>query len=81
MSGRGNGKAKAGRGGRGKGRSGSQSTTTANSKGLCVALGNHMFDYNKKGAADQVKVRKLWTMLVHSMVKMFAVLCPLKSTW
>jgi len=62
MSGRGNGKGKAGRGGRGKGRSGSQSTTTANSKGLCVALGNHMFDYNKKGAADQVKVT--WEKIV-----------------
>ena len=69
MSGRGHGR---GRGGgrqshqaRGQGPGGSQNSRTdnKNQKELCVAIGNHVFDYHKKkGAADQLT--DTWDKLV-----------------
>ena len=66
MSGRG-GRGRGGRG-RGRGRGGrgrGSSYTGANSsskKGLCAALGDNVFDYGHKAAADQV--RTSWEKLV-----------------
>ena len=63
MSGRGGGKFVQGRGGRGRGigrdgrgRDGNTSTVTSQKKGLCAALGDNIFTYNKKGAADQLAI-------------------------
>jgi len=58
----------------------SRTTDNKNQKGLCVALGNHVFDYKKKGAADQLT--DTWDKLVDhaSMVKMFAMNCLTKLT-
>ena len=47
-----------GRSGRGRGRSrgvGSSPGSKNKIKGLCAALGEHVFAYNKKGAADQMR--------------------------
>jgi hypothetical protein len=66
MSGRGRGRGGRGRGGRGRGRGQSYSGTgaaTAKHKGLCSALGNHVFDYGQKAAADQM--RTTWEKIVH----------------
>jgi hypothetical protein len=56
-----------GRGGRGRGRGSSYSGTgaaaAAKHKGLCSALGNHVFDYGQKAAADQM--RTTWEKIVH----------------
>ena len=57
MSGRGRGRGTGGKGrGRGnhKARGGGPSRATKK-KGLCAALGEHMFTYNEKGAADQIR--------------------------
>jgi hypothetical protein len=35
----------------------------AKHKGLCAALGIHVFDYGQKGAADQM--RTTWEKIVH----------------
>lgn len=55
------------RGGRGRGRSArGNNYSTANTtrhRGLCAALGNHVFDYGQKGAADQM--RTTWEKIVH----------------
>ena len=63
MSGRGNRNgSRGGRGGRGggrgrgKGRGYSGSSGASKKQGLCAALGNYVFDYNNKGAADQMRV-------------------------
>ena len=63
MSGRGGGKFIRGRGGRvrgrgkdGRGRGGNTSTVTSRKKGLCATLGDNIFTYNKKGAADQLAI-------------------------
>ena len=57
MSVRGRGRGTGGKG-RGRGnnnsRGGGPSGATKN-KGLCAALGEHMFTYNEKGAADQIR--------------------------
>ena len=47
-----------GRGGRGRAaaRGSNYAGTTVKAKGLCSALGAHVFDYGQKGAADQMKV-------------------------
>ena len=61
MSGRGNRQGRGrGRGGRGSrrgrgGRGNYGSGSTSKSKGMCGALGNHVFDYGPK-AADQMRV-------------------------
>ena len=53
-----------GRRSRGRGRGNSYvSTAVAKHKGLCAALGNHVFDYGQKGAADQM--RTTWEKIVH----------------
>ena len=45
-----------GRGGRGRGRGYNYSGhSSASKKGLCSALGNNVFDYGTKGAADQMR--------------------------
>ena len=52
------GRGRVGRGGRGCGRSrgvGSSPGSTNKRKGLCAALGEHVFTYNEKGAADQMR--------------------------
>jgi hypothetical protein len=50
--------------GRGQARGSSYSASTAiKHKGLCAALGNHVFDYGQKGAADQM--RTTWEKIVH----------------
>jgi hypothetical protein len=50
--------------GRGKGRgSNYASASTVKHKGLCAALGNHVFDYGQKGAADAT--RTTWDKIVH----------------
>jgi hypothetical protein len=51
--------------GRGKGRGNTYtSTVTAiKHKGLCAALGSHVFDYGQKGAADNM--RTAWEKVVH----------------
>jgi hypothetical protein len=43
--------------GRGKGRGNSYTSnvTAAKHKGLCAALGSHVFDYGQKGAADNMR--------------------------
>ena len=66
MSGRGRGRG--GRGRRGCGRNTGwtgrgHSTTTSKQKGLCAELGDYVFDYGQKGAADQM--RNTWTRIVH----------------
>jgi hypothetical protein len=49
---------------RGRGRGTSYSSAAApKHKGLCAALGNHVFDYGQKGAADQM--RTTWEKIVH----------------
>ena len=67
MSGRtGRGRGGRGRGGRGRGRGNSYSgtgVTTTKHKGLCSALGIHVFDYGQKAAADQM--RTTWEKIVH----------------
>ena len=57
MSGRGRGR---GTGGKGRGRGnhkarGGGAYGANKNKGLCADLGEHMFTYNEKGAADQMK--------------------------
>ena len=60
MTGRGNrnsgrgGRGRAGRG-RGRGRGQNYAGTTSTKKGLCDALGTHVFDYGQKSAADQMR--------------------------
>ena len=51
--------------GRGKGRGNSYTSnvTTTKHKGLCAALGSHVFDYGQKGAADNM--RTTWEKIVH----------------
>ncbi len=52
------------RGGRGRGNSYSGSSgALIKHKGLCAALGNYVFDYGQKGAADQM--RTTWEKIVH----------------
>ena len=55
------------RGGRGRGRGRGSNYSSASAvtkhKGLCAALGNHVFDYGQKGAADQM--RTSWEKIVH----------------
>ena len=67
MSGRGgrghSGRGNSGRSGCGRGRGQNYSSTSgASKKGLCAALGNNVFDYGHKGAADQM--RTSWEKLV-----------------
>ncbi len=52
-----------GRGGRGRGNYYSGSDKVVKHKGLCAALGSHVFDYAQKGAADQM--RTTWEKIVH----------------
>ncbi len=56
-----------GRGGRGQGRgnnySGTGAAAAAKHTGLCSALGNYVFDYGQKAAADQM--RTTWEKIVH----------------
>jgi hypothetical protein len=53
-----------GRGGRGRGNHCSSAGAAAvKHKGLCAALSNHVFDYGRKGAADQM--RTTWEKTVH----------------
>jgi hypothetical protein len=60
----GNSRGGRGRGGRGRGNSYSGlSGALAKHKGLCAALGIHVFDYGQKGAADQM--RTTWEKIVH----------------
>ena len=64
MSGRGRGRGR-GKGGRGKGKGRGSShvpATSAKAKGLCAALGNHVFEYGQKESADQV--RTTWDKVV-----------------
>ena len=64
MSGRGRGRGR-GKGGRGKGKGRGSShvpATSAKTKGLCAALGNHVFEYGQKESADQV--RTTWDKIV-----------------
>jgi len=51
--------------GRGKGRGNSYASnaTATKHKGLCAALGSHVFDYGQKGAADNM--RTTWEKIVH----------------
>jgi hypothetical protein len=51
--------------GRGKGRGSSyaSNTTTIKHKGLCAALGSHVFECGQKGAADNM--RTTWEKVVH----------------
>ena len=53
--GRGRAGARGDRGGQGRGSYYNGSGTAAKHKGLCSALGNHVFDYGQKGAADQMR--------------------------
>lgn len=67
MSGRGRGRSRGGRGngngGRGRGRGQYYTgTRSVSKKGLCEALGNHVFDYGHKACADQM--RTSWEKLV-----------------
>jgi hypothetical protein len=60
----GNSRGGRGRGGQGRGNSYSGSSgALAKHKGLCAALGIHVFDYGQKGAADQM--RTTWEKIVH----------------
>ncbi len=52
-----------GRGGRGRGNYYSGLDKVVKHKGLCAALGSHVFDYAQKGAADQM--RTTWEKIVH----------------
>ena len=64
MSGRGRGRGR-GKGGRGKGKgrgSNHVPATPTKTKGLCAALGNHVFEYGQKESADQV--RTTWDKIV-----------------
>ena len=58
-SGRGRGRSR----GRTSGRGRDYSASTPKQKGLCAALGEHVFDYGQKGAADQS--RTTWEKIVH----------------
>jgi hypothetical protein len=61
---RGGGNGNSRRGGRGLGNRYSRlSRALAKHKGLCAALGIHVFDYSQKGAADQM--RTTWEKIVH----------------
>jgi hypothetical protein len=53
-SGHGRGRGNKGRGGRGKPQSNRGHTKPTSSRGACADLGNHVFDYGPKGAADQM---------------------------
>ena len=56
MSGKGRGRSSGrDRGRRSQAARGSNYAISKKSKGLCTALGDHVFDYGQKGAADQVK--------------------------
>ena len=61
MSGRGRGRGRGkGTGGKGRGRGkhkarGGGPSGATNKKGVCAALGENMFTYNEKGAADQMR--------------------------
>jgi hypothetical protein len=57
--GRGRGRSTRGRTGRGK----DYSANIPKQRGLCAALGEHVFDYGQKGAADQS--RTTWEKIVH----------------
>jgi hypothetical protein len=55
-------------GGRGRGRGSSctgTGTAAAKHNGLCIDIGNHVFDYGQKEAADQM--RTTWEKTVHHM--------------
>ena len=72
MSGKGSGRGiyqgQGDRGGRGRGRYArgySYSGATPKHKGMCSALGNHVFDYGQKASADQM--RTTWEKLVHNV--------------
>ena len=57
------GRGGSGRGGRGRGRGQNYTgSTNTHTKGLCSALGNNLFDYGQKAAADQM--RTSWEKLV-----------------
>jgi hypothetical protein len=62
--GRGNRDGNRGRGrGKGRGTSYTSTVTAVKHKGLCAALGSHVFDYGQKGAADNM--RTTWEKVVH----------------
>ena len=71
MSGRGGRAPRGGRGGRGRGGRGRgpgrgtsySGNGAAKHKGLCAALGMHVFDYGNKGAANQM--RNTWEKITH----------------
>jgi hypothetical protein len=52
--GRGRGNGRGNGHGRGKGKSQGVYTKPASTRGACADLGNHVFDYGPKGAADQM---------------------------
>ena len=43
--------------------SGNYNTTLNKNKGLCSALGNNVFDYGQRGAAEQMQMT--WEKIVH----------------
>jgi hypothetical protein len=49
--------------GRGSNYSGTGAANATKHKGLCIDLGNHVFDYGQKDAADQM--RNTWEKIVH----------------
>ena len=49
--------------GRGRGNSYTSNVTATKHKGLCAALGSHVFDYGQKGATDNI--RTTWEKIVH----------------
>ncbi len=72
MSGRGHGRGGRAGGrfarGRGRGRGAARGNnysraSTTKQKGLCAALGEHVFNYDQKGSADQMK--NTWEKIVH----------------
>jgi len=60
--GRGNTNNRGGRG-RGRGKHPASATAATKHKGLCAALGVHVFDYGQKGAADQMRIT--WEKISH----------------
>ena len=53
-----------GHGGKGHGRGHNYTgASTTKAKGLCSALGNHVFEYGQRGAADTARVT--WEKIVH----------------
>ena len=57
------GKGERGRGRDGRGRGGNTSTITSRKKILCAALGENIFTYSEKGAAEQLSIT------LHQIVK------------